>query len=49
MVVLTAIEDLPPEEESALSYVGLSRARVHLVVIATAGTLERLHLTAGNC
>ena len=35
VVILTAIDDLPAAEETALLYVGLSRARVHLVVIAT--------------
>lgn len=31
-------------EENALLYVGLSRARVHLAVVASAGTIERLGL-----
>ncbi len=42
IVVLTAIDDLPPAEENALLYVGLSRARIHLIVVAQASTLSRL-------
>jgi superfamily I DNA/RNA helicase len=44
VVILTGIDDLQTEDEQALLYVGLSRARVHLVVIATSATLDRLHL-----
>jgi superfamily I DNA/RNA helicase len=44
VVVLTGIDDLSPEEETALLYVGLSRARVHLVVIAKDETMTRLGL-----
>lgn len=47
IVVLTAIDDLPPEDENALLYVGLSRARVHLVVIARASTVARLGIACG--
>ena len=42
VVLLTAIDDLPVEEETAMLYVGLSRARVHLIVIATDATMRRL-------
>jgi len=42
VVVLAGIDRLPPDEENALLYVGLSRARVHLAVVASAGTIERL-------
>jgi superfamily I DNA/RNA helicase len=42
IVVLTAIDELPPEEADALLYVGLSRARIHLVVVAKASTIARL-------
>lgn len=47
VIVLTGIDHLPPDEENALLYVGLSRARVHLAVVAAAATLERLGL--GRC
>ena len=42
VVVLTAIDDLTAEEEAALLYCGLSRARVHLVIVATDATMERV-------
>lgn len=48
VIVLTGIDHLPPDEENALLYVGLSRARVHLAVVAAAATLERLGLQAGS-
>jgi hypothetical protein len=35
---------LEPEDEKSRLYVGLNRARVYLVVVATAATLERLQL-----
>jgi superfamily I DNA and RNA helicase len=44
VVVLAAIDELPPDDETALLYVGLSRARVHLVVIAKDETMTRLGL-----
>jgi len=44
VVILTAIDGLPPDEEDALLYVGLSRARVQLIVVATRATMERLRL-----
>lgn len=44
VIVLTGIDDLPPEDEKSLLYVGPSRARVYLLAVATTGTLERLHL-----
>jgi superfamily I DNA/RNA helicase len=47
VIVLAGIDDLPPEDEKGLLYVGLSRARVYLVVVATAMTLERLGLVDG--
>lgn len=48
VIVLTGIDDLPAAEETALLYVGLSRARVHLVVIATEVTMSRLRLSRGE-
>ena len=45
VVILAGIDHLPPDEENALLYVGLSRARVHLAVVASAATLNRLGLT----
>jgi hypothetical protein len=42
IVILTAVDELPPEEADALLYVGLSRARIHLVVVAQASTIARL-------
>jgi hypothetical protein len=42
IVVLTAIDELPPDEEQALLYVGLSRARIYLIVVATASKLTKL-------
>jgi superfamily I DNA/RNA helicase len=42
VIVLTGIDDLPAAEESALLYVGLSRARVHLVIVATEATIDRV-------
>jgi hypothetical protein len=42
VVVLTAIDDLTAEEETALLYVGLSRARVHLVIVATEATMTKV-------
>ena len=42
VIVLTGIDDLPAAEETALLYVGLSRARVHLVIVATEATMERV-------
>jgi hypothetical protein len=48
VIVLTGIDHLPPDEEDALLYVGLSRARVHLAVVAAAATLERLGLPPGS-
>ena len=44
VVILTGIDHLSPEEENALLYVGLSRARVHLAVVAADRTLTRLGL-----
>lgn len=48
VVVLTGIDELSADEETALLYVGLSRARVHLVVIATEATMKRLGLAGGE-
>ena len=42
VIVLTGIDDLPAADETALLYCGLSRARVHLVIVATEATLERV-------
>jgi hypothetical protein len=42
VVILTAIDDLQAAEETALLYVGLSRARAHLVIVATQATMERV-------
>jgi hypothetical protein len=42
VVILTAIDDLPSDVETGLLYVGLSRARVHLVIVATESTMERV-------
>lgn len=46
VIVLTGIDDVPPEDEKSLLYVGLSRARVYLVVVATSATLARIGLLA---
>ena len=48
VVVLTAIDDLSADDETALLYVGLSRARVHLVMIATDETMKRLGLAGSG-
>ncbi len=48
VIVLTGIDHLPPDDENALLYVGLSRARVHLAIVAAEATLERLGLRAGS-
>lgn len=42
VVILTAIDDLPAAEETGLLYVGLSRARAHLVIVAAEKTMERV-------
>jgi len=42
VIVLTGIDDLPAADEQALLYVGLSRARIHLVIVATEATMERV-------
>jgi superfamily I DNA/RNA helicase len=42
VVILTAIDDLPAAEETALLYCGLSRARAHLVIVATEKTMDRV-------
>jgi superfamily I DNA/RNA helicase len=42
VIVLTGIDDLPASEETALLYVGLSRARAHLVIVATETTMARV-------
>ena len=44
VVILTAIDDLRAEEETAILYCGLSRARAHLVVVAKEETLGRLSI-----
>jgi len=41
VVILTAIDDLPAAEETALLYVA-QRARVHLIIVATESALERV-------
>jgi superfamily I DNA/RNA helicase len=41
VVIVAGIDDLVPEDENGMLYVALSRARAHLVVIATAGTISR--------
>lgn len=46
VVVLAGIDDLPREDEQALLYVGLSRARTYLAVVAGAAALARLGLRA---
>jgi hypothetical protein len=43
-VTRTGIDHLLPEDEDARLYVGLSRARVHLAIVANAATIERLGL-----
>ena len=48
VVILTAIDDLRAEEETAILYCGLSRARAHLVVIATDETMKRLGLAGSE-
>ena len=42
VIVLTGIDDLSPEDEKRLLYVGLSRARVYLVIAAAPATIGRL-------
>ena len=42
VVILTSIDDLRAEEETAILYCGLSRARAHLVIVATEKTLDRV-------
>jgi hypothetical protein len=42
VIVLTGIDDLPAGEEQALLYVGVSRARAHLVIVATEATMGRV-------
>ncbi|MFO7692116.1 MAG: NERD domain-containing protein [Vicinamibacterales bacterium] len=44
VIILTGIDDLSVADETALLYCGLSRARVHLVIVATETTLERVVL-----
>jgi len=41
VIILSEIEDMPPEEENANLYIGTSRARNHLIVVATRKTLMR--------
>jgi hypothetical protein len=48
VVILTAIDDLPAGEETALLYCGLSRARAHLVIVATEKTIERVGRGGGS-
>jgi len=48
VIVLTGIDDLPAADETALRYCGLSRARVHLVIVATGATMERVGGGAGR-
>jgi hypothetical protein len=48
VVILTAIDDLPAAEETALLYCGLSRARAHLVIVATEKTIEWVCGRAGD-
>jgi len=42
VIILTGIDELPAAEETALLYCGLSRARVHLVIVATEATMTRV-------
>jgi superfamily I DNA/RNA helicase len=42
VILLVGIDDLAPEDEQALLYVGLSRARTYLAVVARQATLGRL-------
>jgi len=46
VVVLTALEGLQGDEAVAVLYVGSSRARVYLIIVATTDTLTRLDLAA---
>jgi UvrD-like helicase C-terminal domain/AAA domain len=48
VVILTELDDLKPEERDRLLYVGVSRARAHLVVVARDETLELLGLREGS-
>lgn len=41
-VILTAIDSLDPMDERVRLYVGSSRARTHLTIVATKATIERL-------
>jgi hypothetical protein len=47
VVILAGIDSLAPDDESSLLYVGLSRARTYLAVVASQATLERLGFAAG--
>lgn len=42
VVILTTIDDLQAADETSLLYCGLSRARAHLVIVATEATMERV-------
>jgi hypothetical protein len=44
VVILADIDNLDPEEDVERLYVGFSRARTHLIIIAKPETLERLKL-----
>ena len=44
VVILADIDNLDPENDVEQLYVGFSRARTHLIVIAKPETLERLNL-----
>lgn len=46
VVVLTDLETLSLERDASRLYVGITRARTHLVVVATGETLARLGFTA---
>lgn len=46
VIVLTELEGLEGKEAAGVLYVGLSRARVHLIIVATAAALVRLGLGA---
>lgn len=49
VIILAGIDHLAPDEENALLYVGLSRARVHLTVVAGKAVLQRLRADPPSC
>lgn len=48
VVILTEIDDLPAGDSEGLLYVGITRARTHLAVVARPETLRHLGLSPGK-